>query len=246
MQTGILLSNTYEGRGRFSRGQGSLSRRGGRASPLEPRAAAGPLRGRVHRLPAARGAAGQAPGPAVALPDADLHPGRAAHDRGASRPPAAARRVRRPARRPALRPRPDHARGRAVRHPGGAAAAGRAGAARPAGRRARRPRPARGGRPRRRVRRAAREARVLRRAGLSHAGLSWAADAAVAPEVSWAWRELLREGGATRVSELAAWTGWSERHLTSRFRTEIGLAPKAAARVVRFDRARKLLVRKLT
>ena len=76
-----------------------------------------------------------------------------------------------------------------------------------------------------------------------------AADADVGPktpEVSWAWHELLREGGATRVSELAAGTGWSERHLTSRFRAEIGLAPKAAARVVRFDRARKLLVRKLT
>ena len=73
-----------------------------------------------------------------------------------------------------------------------------------------------------------------------------AADADVAPEVSWAWHELLREGGATRVSELAAGTGWSERHLTTRFRAEIGLAPKAAARVVRFDRARRLLVRKLT
>jgi len=81
---------------------------------------------------------------------------------------------------------------------------------------------------------------------LRRAGLSWAAGADVAPEVSWAWHELLREGGATRVSELAAGTGWSERHLTSRFRAEIGLAPKAAARVVRFDRARKLLVRKLT
>jgi AraC-like DNA-binding protein len=68
----------------------------------------------------------------------------------------------------------------------------------------------------------------------------------IAPEVRWAWHELLREGGATRVSELAAGTGWSERHLTGRFRAEIGLAPKAAARVIRFDRARKLLVRKLT
>ena len=81
---------------------------------------------------------------------------------------------------------------------------------------------------------------------LRRAGLSWAADADVAPEVSWAWHELLREGGATRVSELAAGTGWSERHLTTRFRAEIGLAPKAAARVVRFDRARRLLVRNLT
>jgi AraC-like DNA-binding protein len=83
-------------------------------------------------------------------------------------------------------------------------------------------------------------------AGLPSAGLHWAAHAGVAPEVSWAWHELLREGGAIRVSELAAGTGWSERHLTGRFRAEIGLAPKAAARVIRFDRARKLLVRKLT
>jgi AraC-like DNA-binding protein len=72
------------------------------------------------------------------------------------------------------------------------------------------------------------------------------AQAGVAPEVRWAWHELLREGGTVRVSELAAGTGWSERHLTSRFRTEIGLAPKAAARVIRFDRARKRLVRRLT
>ena len=73
-----------------------------------------------------------------------------------------------------------------------------------------------------------------------------AAHADVAPEVSWAWHELLREGGTIRVSELAAGTGWSGRHLTSRFRAEIGLTPKAAARVIRFDRARQLLVRNLT
>ena len=87
----------------------------------------------------------------------------------------------------------------------------------------------------------------LRSAGLRSAGLGWAGPSpGVAPEVSWAWRQLLREGGALRVSELAAGTGWSGRHLTSRFRAEIGLTPKAAARVIRFDRARKLLVRKLT
>ena len=68
---------------------------------------------------------------------------------------------------------------------------------------------------------------------------------AASPEVGWAWRQLLRAGGALRVAELAAGTGWSGRHLTSRFRAEIGLTPKAAARVIRFDRARKLLVRKL-
>jgi AraC-like DNA-binding protein len=67
----------------------------------------------------------------------------------------------------------------------------------------------------------------------------------IAPEIGWAWRRLLRAGGAVRVSDLAAGTGWSGRHLTSRFRAEIGLTPKTAARVVRFDRARKLLVRRL-
>ena len=71
------------------------------------------------------------------------------------------------------------------------------------------------------------------------------APAGASSEVSWAWQQRLRAGGALRVSALAAGTGWSGRHLTSRFRTEIGLTPKAAARVVRFDRARKLLVQRL-
>jgi len=79
---------------------------------------------------------------------------------------------------------------------------------------------------------------LLRRAGA-------VAPAGASPEVSWAWQQLLRAGGALRVSALAAGTGWSGRHLTSRFRAEIGLTPKAAARVIRFDRARKLLVHKL-
>ena len=65
----------------------------------------------------------------------------------------------------------------------------------------------------------------------------------VAPEVGWAWRQLLQAGGVVRVSALAAETGWSGRHLTSRFRAEIGLTPKAAARVIRFSRARHLLAR---
>jgi AraC-like DNA-binding protein len=64
-----------------------------------------------------------------------------------------------------------------------------------------------------------------------------------APEVAWAWRQLLASGGTVRIADLAAGTGWSSRHLTSRFRTEIGLTPKAAARIIRFDRARHLLIR---
>ena len=65
-----------------------------------------------------------------------------------------------------------------------------------------------------------------------------------APEVGWAWRQLLASGGTLRITDLAAETGWSGRYLTSRFRTEIGLTPKAAARVIRFDRARHLLARR--
>ena len=64
-----------------------------------------------------------------------------------------------------------------------------------------------------------------------------------APEVGWAWRQLVASGGTLRITDLAAETGWSGRHLTSRFRAEIGLTPKAAARVIRFDRARQLLIR---
>ncbi|MGW3093172.1 helix-turn-helix domain-containing protein [Streptomyces sp. NPDC001102] len=56
-----------------------------------------------------------------------------------------------------------------------------------------------------------------------------------------AWRRLLGSGGRLRVDELAAGTGFSDRHLRTLFRTEIGLTPKAAARVVRFDRARRRL-----
>jgi AraC-like DNA-binding protein len=68
----------------------------------------------------------------------------------------------------------------------------------------------------------------------------------VAPELGWAWRQLLVSGGTTRITELAAETGWSARYLTGRFRAELGLTPKAAARVIRFDRARHLLIRPAT
>ena len=71
---------------------------------------------------------------------------------------------------------------------------------------------------------------------------------AVAPEVSdevgYAWQLLLRTGGAVRVSELADGCGWSTRHLHRRLQAETGLTPKAAARVIRFDRARRLLLRR--
>jgi AraC-like DNA-binding protein len=62
------------------------------------------------------------------------------------------------------------------------------------------------------------------------------------PEVAWAWRELRRTAGGAGVARLAEGTGWSRRHLLTRFRDQVGLAPKAAGRVLRFERAAGLLV----
>jgi AraC-like DNA-binding protein len=63
------------------------------------------------------------------------------------------------------------------------------------------------------------------------------------PEVSYAWDRLRQTRGAISVADLAAETGWSARHLGEQFRTETGLSPKAGARVIRFDRARRRLLR---
>jgi AraC-like DNA-binding protein len=68
--------------------------------------------------------------------------------------------------------------------------------------------------------------------------------AGVSDEIRFAWRRLLATGGTTSVADLAAETGWSDRHLRARFRAEVGLAPKEAARVIRFDRARRILQRR--
>ncbi len=66
----------------------------------------------------------------------------------------------------------------------------------------------------------------------------------VSAEVSYTWQQLVRTAGTASVRALAAETGWSERHLRAQFRAETGLAPKAAARVIRFDRARHALQRR--
>ncbi|MER6354303.1 helix-turn-helix domain-containing protein [Streptomyces sp. NPDC001634] len=56
-----------------------------------------------------------------------------------------------------------------------------------------------------------------------------------------AWSVLRRTWGAVPVPRLAEEVGWSVRQLENRFREQIGLGPKAAARVLRLQRARRLL-----
>ncbi|RAG82964.1 AraC family transcriptional regulator [Streptacidiphilus pinicola] len=64
----------------------------------------------------------------------------------------------------------------------------------------------------------------------------------VDPEVAWAWRRILVGGGRLRVETLADEVGWSRKRLWSRFRAQVGLPPKRAAQLVRFDRAVHRLV----
>lgn len=66
-------------------------------------------------------------------------------------------------------------------------------------------------------------------------------DKVVAPELSYSWKTLVQSGGEAPISTLAAETGWSRQHLTRRFRNEFGLRPKLAARVIRFERARRMI-----
>ena len=61
------------------------------------------------------------------------------------------------------------------------------------------------------------------------------------PEVAWAWRRLRETDGGVRVASLADELGWSRRRLVARFRDDVGLAPKTAARIFRFERAKELL-----
>jgi AraC-like DNA-binding protein len=56
------------------------------------------------------------------------------------------------------------------------------------------------------------------------------------PEVGRAWRRLVVSGGAVPIAQLADEVGWSHKHLITKFKRQIGLRPKTAARLVRFDR----------
>jgi AraC-like DNA-binding protein len=60
---------------------------------------------------------------------------------------------------------------------------------------------------------------------------------AVDPEVAHAWAEMVTNRGRVRVEGLADEIGWSRKRLWSRFRSQVGLTPKRAAQLVRFDHA---------
>ena len=61
------------------------------------------------------------------------------------------------------------------------------------------------------------------------------------PDVARAWRLLRESGGRLRVDGLADALGCSRRHLADRFAEEVGVPPKVAARLIRFEAARARL-----
>jgi AraC-like DNA-binding protein len=64
---------------------------------------------------------------------------------------------------------------------------------------------------------------------------------ALSPEVAWLRRQLEGSLGQARVEPLMDETGWSRRHVTERFRRQLGVSPKAYARLLRFEHASALL-----
>jgi AraC-like DNA-binding protein len=60
---------------------------------------------------------------------------------------------------------------------------------------------------------------------------------AVDPEVAFVWGQMVTGRGRVRVDQLAAEVGWSRKRLWSRFRSQVGITPKRATQLVRFDHA---------
>jgi AraC-like DNA-binding protein len=60
------------------------------------------------------------------------------------------------------------------------------------------------------------------------------------PSVAWSWRRLVASDGRVSVRELTDELGCSRKHLVTRFREQVGLPPKAAALILRFQRALRL------
>ena len=80
----------------------------------------------------------------------------------------------------------------------------------------------------------------------ARAALDWveqrlAAGSRLTPAVGWMLGQIRCQNGAVSIGQLREQTGWSKTRLTSAFAEEIGITPKQYARIVRFNRAMKLV-----
>ncbi|MFB8003607.1 helix-turn-helix domain-containing protein [Nocardia sp. NPDC056000] len=69
-----------------------------------------------------------------------------------------------------------------------------------------------------------------------------AATSRIQPEVMWAWQRIASGRGIIRIEPLATELGWTRKRLWSRFHAQLGLTPKRAATLIRFDHAVHSLV----
>jgi AraC-like DNA-binding protein len=61
------------------------------------------------------------------------------------------------------------------------------------------------------------------------------------PDLEHAWNLLRASRGTMRIEDLATRVGCSRRHLAKRFAADVGASPKTAARLIRFEAARRRL-----
>jgi AraC-like DNA-binding protein len=61
------------------------------------------------------------------------------------------------------------------------------------------------------------------------------------PSIEWAWQALEVSAGTVEIGRLSDRIGCSRRHLIAGFREQVGVPPKIAARILRFDRAARLV-----
>lgn len=76
-------------------------------------------------------------------------------------------------------------------------------------------------------------AKAFVRARLRQAG-------ATDPALCWAYGKLVSSNGRARIGGLGAKLEWSRRKLVARFRENLGLPPKAVARIIRFNAAQAM------
>jgi AraC-like DNA-binding protein len=59
--------------------------------------------------------------------------------------------------------------------------------------------------------------------------------------VEWAWQQLAATRGRARIGSLTSELGWSRQRLIHGFREQVGMPPKTVARILRFQRAVRIL-----
>ena len=59
----------------------------------------------------------------------------------------------------------------------------------------------------------------------------------LSPGVVWAWNQLAAKQGRVDIGALAAKLEWSRKHLIAQFHDQVGVAPKLAGRILRFEQA---------